>query len=154
MISDKFKNIFKILKKYYHLKILKRRYYRFGSCSRCGACCENIYVRHNNKIIENEDEFEYIKKNDSYSFYQHIKVIGKDDFGLIFACEKFDKEKRLCTDHKNRPSICRKYPSEEIFSMGAALKENCGFRFEPIESFAEVYSKISKKEPKKFELMD
>ena len=39
-------------------------------------------------------EFEEIKKTDSYSFYQHITPINQDDFGLIFECDRFDKEKR------------------------------------------------------------
>ena len=117
----------------------------------CGACCRNIYVRHGKKIIKTVEEFEKIKNSDDYSFYQHIKVIGNDDFGLIFECEKFDKDKKLCSDHKNRPPICSNYPSEEIFKMGAALKDDCGYRFEPIEKFEEVFKKISKRPVKKFE---
>ena len=139
------------LKKQFHLKILKKRYYRFGKCLQCGCCCENIYVRHKNEIIQTEEEFEEIKKIDKYSFYQHIDIIGKDEFGLIFTCQRFDKEKRLCKAHKKRPTICSNYPSEEIFMMGACLKEGCGYRFEPIEKFDEVFKKISKKPVKKFE---
>lgn len=133
------------IKKFYHLKILKRKYYRLGKCAKCGACCEKIYVRHANKVILNEEEFEKIKKEDTYSFYKHIKIIGKDEFGLVFACNLFDKEKRLCKDHKKRPSICRNYPSEEIFMFGAKLHDNCGFSFEPIVPFCEVFEKIKKK---------
>ena len=143
--------IFEKIKKYYHLKILKNRYYRFGKCAQCGGCCENIYVRHNGKVILDEEEFKNIQKTDNYSFYKHITIIGKDDFGLIFSCDKFDKEHRLCTDHKNRPPICKNYPSEEIFSFGAQLQEDCGFRFEPIQSFQEIYTKIAKKPVKDFE---
>lgn len=147
MILSKF---FQKIKKFYHLKILKHRYYRSGKCNMCGCCCENIYVRHNGKVIFEEKEFDEIKRTDSYSFYHHISVIGKDDFGLIFSCDKFDKEKRLCKDHKNRPSICRNYPSEEIFSFGASLQQDCGFTFTPIESFNEVFDKISKQPVKCF----
>lgn len=143
--------LFEKLKKFYHLKILKRHYYRLGKCRRCGCCCENIYVRHKNKIIKTKEEFEQIKKNDSYSFYQHISVIDKDDFGLIFECDRFDKEKRLCKDHKKRPSICKNYPSEEIFSFGAQLQEGCGYSFEPIEKFDEIFKKVLKKPPRDFE---
>ena len=145
------KKIFEKIKKFYHLKILKKRYYRFGSCSQCGCCCENIYVRHNGKVILNEEEFENIKITDNYCFYKHITIIGKDDFGLIFSCNKFDKEKRLCTDHKNRPSICKNYPSEEIFSFGAQLQDKCGYSFEPIEKFDEIFKKVSKQPVKCFE---
>lgn len=143
--------LFSFIKKQYHLKILKRRYWRFGSCVKCGCCCENIYVRHNGAVIQDEETFEKIKKEDDYSFYKHIEIIGKDEFGLIFSCQKFDKEKRLCTAHKSRPSICSNYPSEDIFKMGACLKEGCGYRFEPIEKFDEVFKKVSKKPVKDFE---
>ena len=143
--------LFEKLKKFYHLKILKRHYYRLDKCRRCGCCYENIYVRHKNKIIKTKEEFEQIKKSDSYSFYQHISVIDKDDFGLIFECDRFDKEKRLCKDHKKRPSICKNYPSEEIFSFGAQLQEGCGYSFEPIEKFDEVFKKVLKKPPRDFE---
>lgn len=145
------RKLFEFIKKQYYLKILKRRYYRFGFCKKCGSCCRNIYVRHGKDIIKAEEQFEKIKKEDSYIFYQHIKVIGKDDFGLIFECNKFDKEKKLCTDHKNRPPICKNYPREEIFKMGASLQDGCGYRFEPIEKFDEVFKKVLKHPVKEFE---
>ncbi len=138
------------IKKFLYLKIFKKKYYKKGSCARCGACCENIYIRHKGGVIKSEAEFDNIKKEDSYSFYKHITIIGKDKFGLVFACNKFDKEKKLCQDHKNRPSICKNYPSEEIFSFGASLNPDCGFSFEPIEKFDEVFKKISKNPPKNF----
>ena len=144
-------SFFKKIKKFYHLKILKRKYYRIGKCAQCGCCCENIYVRHNGQVIKTKEEFLNIQKTDNYSFYKHINIINQDDFGLVFACNKFDKEKRLCTDHKNRPSICRNYPSEEIYSFGAQLQDKCGFRFEPIEKFDEVFKRISKQPVKCFQ---
>ncbi|MBR5304099.1 MAG: YkgJ family cysteine cluster protein [Candidatus Gastranaerophilales bacterium] len=140
------------IKRFYHLKILKRKYYRLGKCAQCGCCCENIYVRHQGKVIQTQEEFEEIIKTDNYSFYKHISIINKDDFGLVFSCDKFDKEKRLCTDHKNRPSICKNYPSEEIFSFGAQLQDKCGYKFEPIIPFFEIYQKISKKEAKTYKV--
>lgn len=146
-----FDSLFKKIKKFYYLKILKKKYYKFGTCLKCGCCCENIYVRHDGKVIKEIAEFERIKEIDPYSFYKHITVVGVDEFGLLFSCNKFDKEKRLCTDHKNRPSICRNYPSEEIFSFGASLQKKCGFRFEPIESFNEVFARVSKHPSKTFE---
>lgn len=144
------KKIINKIKKFYHLRILKRKYFRYGKCRMCGCCCENIYVRHGNKIIKTNEQFEKIKQNDNYSFYKHITPINQDDFGLIFSCNKFDKEKRLCTDHENRPTICKNYPSEEIFKIGAQLKDSCGYYFEPIEKFKEIFKKILKKPIKNF----
>ena len=139
------------IKKFYYLKILKRRYYRYGKCNMCGRCCKNIYVWHEKKVISSKEEFEKIKNKSSYSFYKHIRITGNDDFGLIFSCDKFDEEKKLCKDHKKRPSICKNYPNEKIFSFGASLYDDCGYSFKPIESFDEVYKKISKKPPKNYE---
>ena len=144
--------LFSQIKKFYYSKILKRKYYRYGKCARCGACCRNIYVRHGKDVIKTIEEFEKIKKTDDYSFYQHIEAIDSDEFGLIFKCNKYDDVKRICKDHKNRPSICRNYPSEGIFSFGAQLQEDCGYRFEPIEKFCEVFEKVNKKPVKEFEL--
>ena len=147
-------SFYKKIKKFYHQKILKRKYFRIGKCAMCGCCCENIYVRHKNNVIKTKEEFEEIKKVDDYVFYKHITIVGNDDFVLIFSCDKFDKEKRICTDHKNRPPICKNYPSEEIFSFGATLQDNCGYKFEPIESFGEIYKKVCKKPCKDFELLN
>ena len=133
------------LKRFYHLHILKKRYYRLGKCAQCGCCCENIYVRHQGAVIQTQEEFDNIKATDNYSFYKHISIVNKDDFGLVFSCDKFDKTRRLCTEHNNRPSICKNYPSEEIFSFGAQLQEKCGYSFIPIVSFEEVFNKIRRK---------
>ena len=142
------------IKKFWYLHILKRRYFRFGKCAKCGECCHHIYVRHENKIIKTAEEFENIKKTDDYSFYKHIDIIGHDDFGLIFSCQKYDEVNKICLEHRKRPSICRNYPSEKIFSFGAQLRDNCGYRFEPIEKFSEVFEKINKKPPKEFETIN
>ena len=146
--------IFNFFKKQFHMKILKRSYYKKGECKLCGRCCHNIYVRHDYKVIQNESEFEKIKNEDGSSFYQNVEVVGCDDFGLLFSCKMYDKERKLCKNHWFRPLICRKYPDEAIFKMGATLKEDCGYYFEPIESFKEVYKKTSKKPIKNFDQSD
>ena len=46
-----------------------------------------------------------------------------------------------CSDFLDR------YPQEELFMMGGTLAENCGYRLEPIESFEEVFERVSKKSP-------
>ncbi len=138
-------NISNFLKKYYYTKILKRNYFRYGSCKKCGACCKNIYIRHKNNVIKSKEEFITLKNNDDYPFWKNLEIIGKDELGVVFKCKLFDEEKSLCKKHKKRPDICRKYPSEEIFKMGAILKEECGYYFKPIESFREILDRISVK---------
>jgi len=140
----KFNQMLKRLKKFFYTKILKRKYYRSGKCNGCGRCCHQIYVKHSKGVIQNEEDFERLKHQ--HRFYSYLKVCGKDEIGLIFECQNLDKETHQCKIHKSRPSICRRYPQEEIFTMGGGLSDNCGYIFTPIESFEEVFNKLQKKQ--------
>lgn len=137
-----FKNFYNKLRKCYYLYILRRKYYRVGSCNACGRCCQKIYVKHSN-VIQTETEFERLKK--MHSFYTYLKIVDKDEIGLVFECENLDKETKKCKIHRKRPGICRRYPQEELFAMGGTLAEHCGYKLIPVESFEEVFSKIQKR---------
>ena len=130
------------LRRFYYLNILGRKYFRSGKCNRCGRCCEKIYVKHGKKILKDEDNFK--KLQNLHAFYTDLEVVGKDDTGLIFRCKQLDPKTRLCKNHKKRDRICRDYPQEEIFTMGADLSENCGYKFTPIIPFSEVLDKVMK----------
>ena len=135
------------LKKWFLSKILRRYYYRTGKCNACGKCCTQIYVKHYKHVIKDEKEF--TKLQYLHSFYSNLKVIGKDEIGLIFECQNLNKETNKCKIHKKRPAICRRYPQEELFSMGGTLSEDCGYKMEPIVPFNKVFEKISKKQSEK-----
>jgi len=122
------------------LRILRKKYIRKGSCKGCGRCCQKIYVRHARDVIKSEEEFEKLKT--LHFFYGYLKVVDKDETGLIFECSKLDKETGKCTAYNQRPILCRQYPQEEIFMMGGSITEECGYSFEPIEKFEEVLKKI------------
>ena len=128
-----------LIKKFIYKYILRRKYYRYGSCKRCGDCCSKIYVNHKNGTIKDEKEFLFLKK--LHPFYTFLEVVDKDENGLVFKCNKFDKEKHICTIHKFRPGICRRYPSEVILKMHGVMSENCGFYFKPIDSFEKILNK-------------
>ena len=130
------------LKNFFFKYILKRQYYRYGKCIRCGACCSRIYVNSNKGIITDEEELKKLKK--LHPFYTFLEIIDKDNNGLVFKCKKYDKEKHVCTIHKFRPGICRRYPSEIILKMNGVMNEKCGFYFKPIDSFADVLNKMKK----------
>ena len=134
--------MFKKLKKFFYIHVLGRKYYRVGQCNACGRCCQKIYVKHKN-VIQTEEEFKRLKL--LHPFYTYLKVIGKYETGLVFECTNLDKETHKCKIHKNRPGICRRYPQEELFMMGGTLAEHCGYKFEPIVSFDEVFEKVSRK---------
>lgn len=137
-----FKKLFEIIRKWFYLYILRRKYYRTGSCNACGRCCQKIYVKHTH-IIQNEAEFERLKQQ--HEFYTYLTVVGKDETGLVFECKNLDKETSKCKIHKKRPEICRKYPQEEVFAMGGNLAENCGYKLIPIISFEEIFTKVQKR---------
>lgn len=131
------------LKKFFLSRVLGRKYYRTGKCKACGKCCTQIYVKHYKHVVNDEKEFEKLRI--LHKFYDGLKIIGKDDIGLIFECTHLDPVTRKCRIHKTRPGICRRYPQEELFSMGGALSEDCGYKMEPIVPFSEVFEKIKKK---------
>ena len=55
--------MFKKLKKFFYLYILKRKYYRVGQCNACGRCCQKIYVKHKDVIQTEKDLCLYIDTN-------------------------------------------------------------------------------------------
>ena len=135
------------IKKFILSKILRKHYYRTGKCKGCGECCTHIYVKHHKHVLKDEKEFE--KLQFLFKFYSDLKIIGKDDLGLIFECKNLDSETRKCKIHFWRPGICRRYPQEELFDMGGTLSETCGYKMEPIIPFKEVLKKVEKRQNKK-----
>ena len=140
-------NILLKIKKFILSKILGRKYYRTGKCNACGKCCTKIYVKHYKHVIQDEEEFK--KLQFLHRFYTYLRVIDKDETGLVFECTNLDPVTHKCKIHKNRPWICRRYPQEELFSMGGALSDDCGYKMEPIISFEEILKKEQKKKSKK-----
>lgn len=94
-------------------------------------------------MIQDEKEFEKLKL--LHRFYTYLTVIDKDETGLVFSCTNLDAETNLCKAHKSRPGICRRYPQEELFTMGGELSEGCGYRMVPIIPFSEILDKELKK---------
>ena len=134
--------MFSKIKKLFYLYILRRKYYRVGECNCCGRCCQRIYVKHRG-VIQTEEEFKHLQR--LHPFYTYLRVIDKDETGLVFECTNLDLETHKCKIHKTRPGICRRYPQEELFSMGGTLAEHCGYKLVPIESFEEVFQKVVKR---------
>lgn len=145
-------NIFGKIKRFFYKYILRKKYYRSGQCNRCGACCTRIYVRHQKDVVKSEKEFEFLRK--LHPFYTYLTVQGSDETGLIFSCCNFDEENHICKIHKERPGICRRYPDEIIFSHGACLTEECGYKFTPIDSFKDVLKNTEKRSVKSYRILD
>lgn len=138
--------MFEKLRRFIWAKIFRKHYWRTGKCKGCGECCTHIYVKHFKHVLKDEKEFE--KLQGLFSFYSGLKIIGKDELGLIFECKHLDPETKKCKIHFWRPPICRRYPQEELFAMGGTLSDSCGFKMEPIIPFKEVLHKLEKKKNK------
>ncbi len=118
---------------------MRKLYQRTGQCNRCGQCCRQIYVKHYKHVVSDEKELERLRF--MHRFYGYLKLVGKDEIGLIFECENLDPKTKKCKIHRLRPGICRRYPQEELFSMGGSLCDECGYKMEPIIPFSEVLEK-------------
>lgn len=94
-------------------------------------------------MIQDEKEFEKLKL--LHRFYTYLTVIDTDETGLVFSCTNLDSETNLCKAHKNRPGICRRYPQEELFTMGGDLSEGCGYKMVPVIPFSEILDKELRK---------
>ena len=134
------------LEKFFLTKILRRKYKRTGKCKCCGGCCTHIYIKHYKHVLKDEEEFKKLQL--LFKFYDDLELLGKDEVGLIFKCKNLDEETKRCKIHFFRPPICRRYPQEELFSMGGTLAPDCGYKMEPIISFKEVMESVEKKHKK------
>lgn len=139
--------MFEKLKRIIFSKVFKKHYYRTGKCNGCGECCTHIYVKHYKHVLKDEQEFK--KLQCLFGFYSGLKIIGKDELGLIFECTHLDSVTKKCKIHFFRPAICRRYPQEELFAMGGTLSDKCGFKMEPIIPFKDVLKSCEKKYDKK-----
>jgi Fe-S-cluster containining protein len=91
-----------------------------GECKKCGKCCNYMY----SMDTYTEKEFKIMQM--IYPKYKRFYIKGKDEFGnLIFACKLVTPE-GLCSDYKNRLSMCKNYPAKRI-SYPGQLHEGCGY---------------------------
>lgn len=138
-----FEKIIKRVKKFVDSKILRKKYYRTGNCLGCGGCCKRIYIKHASHVVKDEKEFSRLQY--LHRFYTYLTIVEKDETGLVFECSNLDPVTNLCKIHDKRPGICRRYPQEELFSMGGEIAETCGYKMKPMVSFSEVLQKELKK---------
>lgn len=108
-----------------------------GYCNGCGKCCEALHtavspddlakhrVAHPEETgregdfafasihfhsISNE---EAVRRNPVLGlFLEAYHSDGESDFEprFFYECDLYDKDTKRCTDHANRPHVCREYP--------------------------------------------
>lgn len=122
------------------LKILKINYWRKGKCNQCGQCCRTITLRYPDKLLTTEAEFEQLKK--VLPRFEQFHLSDRADNGvLLFTCE-FLKDNK-CSLYHLRSLYCRFYPhfSNKFIKMGGKPLASCGFYYEPVVTFTEVFEK-------------
>lgn len=117
-------------------------YNRTGECHSCGQCCTNIYLVHGNLPIATLADYERIKGQNPE--YEYFKPVAETEDGVRFQCTHLQEDNR-CAIYEDRPSFCRRYPTEDVLLLGGILAENCGYRFTPGISFSSHLAQTAKK---------
>lgn len=100
-----------------------------GRCRKCGKCCRELVLFADDRWLTRKKDFErFVAENPEYG---RLRIIGRDDRGLlIFRCTWLTDE-GLCKDHENRMDLCREHPSETFYTAGAELSPYCGYKVRP-----------------------
>lgn len=129
-------------------------YERTGSCNQCGKCCTDIYLVYGQQAIDSIEMFEDVKaKNPEYHYFKPL-IHQSDGNGLLFQCIHLQAD-NSCAIYENRPSFCRKYPSEHSLLMGGKLAAGCGYKFRLLKTFQDVLNTVaSQKNPAGFKTVE
>lgn len=120
-------------------------YERTGSCNQCGKCCSNIYLVYGQQTINSLEMFEDVRaKNPEYHYFKPLPAQTDPD-GLLFQCIHLQAD-NTCGIYDDRPTFCRKYPSEHSILMGGKLAEGCGYQFRLLRTFQDVLKQVSQPE--------
>lgn len=123
--------------------ILPGQYYeRRGACNRCGKCCSDIYLVFGQQTINSLEMFEDIQRTNPEYQYFRPQLNESDENGLLFQCMHLQPD-NTCGVYDQRPSFCRKYPSEHSLLMGGKLATGCGYQFRLLKTFQDVLRGLS-----------
>ncbi len=104
-------------------------------CIKCGDCCECLAagftldeVRNNPGFPERDFILKHLTPAEKPKQKKNPLMSDRAFDGFFWwHCDLFDAETRLCKDHKNRPDMCRAYPS--IHKNEDLISERCGYVF-------------------------
>jgi uncharacterized protein len=119
-------------------------YIRTGDCNQCGQCCSGIALVHNSKPIMTIAEFDVLKKH--HDDYRHFIPIEVAEHGVVFRCSHLQPD-NSCGIYHDRPSFCRKYPSEDTLLLGGQLAPECSYVFEKKFQFSQLLDQAANKSP-------
>lgn len=87
-------------------------------CAGCGDCCDGdlfMNVPLVRLILENRDDHandaRALEDADFIAAHWTPDTIPDGDGWAHHTCDRFDPERRRCTDYENRPPVCRDFPN-------------------------------------------
>lgn len=119
-----------------YLRATHRQVIVEGRCLQCGVCCRELNLSRKSYWIRRKSDFEKLRAE--YPGYERFRHIGYSMTGLMkFDCEYLTKE-GYCSDHENRPDLCRSYPEPDLYFMGGEIQPYCGYSFKIVPSFGRM----------------
>ena len=106
--------------------IIKPRWERAGKCLRCGECCKLIGIEMEDKMARVTPLRNFViwwaAKFDSFCFQEWDKA----NEVLLFTCRYF--RNNACTNYRDRPQMCKDYPSIRNFFKAPVFFSSCGYK--------------------------
>lgn len=99
-------------------------FYIGGACQHSGFCCQKLSIFKQGKRINTRGQFE--KLCDTEPTFKRFIPIENTEPRLQFNCSCL-LPNRWCSDHANRPALCRHYPASNFIS-NLALYQGCGYK--------------------------
>lgn len=114
-----------------------------GDCIQCGKCCRSLILTRKGQPVYEMRDFEILMRQDKKTYHRFYPDEEQSEgFPLTFSC--IYQKGNLCSDHENRPKLCRTYPHRSIFKLGAELEEGCGYRIVQKGDFEDILDKKMK----------
>ncbi len=119
-------------------KLQGKRYFRTGSCTRCGSCCRNMKLLYKDRTVETLEEFgELVKSDSAFAIFTPSQGNGL----LTFTCRHI-RANGSCDNYGSRPESCRRYPdAAQIEHYRGDMIEGCGYELHTVEIFEKIFSR-------------
>ena len=92
-------------------------------CSKCGDCCENIWLNHT------KTELRKMKGAEAKFILKHWHRSSGGGRNTLWTCDRLDQETRMCTAYDDRPAVCNGFPwyGEEPSADRLKRSSRCSF---------------------------
>ena len=102
-------------------------------CNRCGGCCEVVHpstdIPDLHALAANPYIVGSLRRQAELVLGMLDEVVAFDHGRKGYTCKHFDPVTRLCTDHANRPDMCRGYPwYDRTPHKDAYMPAQCSFQ--------------------------